>query len=398
MHQRKIRFPNAAGQMLAGVLHEPLFTPPRAAVLFAHCFTCTKNNAAAVRISRALADGGYAVLRFDFTGLGESEGDFARSGFSANVADLVAAAAWLRAEQATPALLVGHSLGGLAALQAAARIADCRAVTTIGAPARAEHVARHLDGDLDSLRTRGSGEVKIGGRPFRLSREFLDDLALPPPALAQLRRALLIMHAPRDTIVSIEHASQLFIAAKHPKSFVSLDDADHLLSRAADAAYAAGVIAAWADRYLPAAAPAPSSGVSARTAAQGFRTPIQAGRHRLLADEPATAGGEDAGPSPYDLLSAALAACTSMTLQMYARHKGLALTEVGVQVEHAKIHAEDCEHCATRSGRIDRFERSIRLQGELSDAQRQRLLEIADRCPVHRTLHGEVDVLTRLDT
>jgi putative redox protein len=403
MSRRPFPFRNQDGQQLAGVLETPGSGDTRAVALFAHCFTCTKNVRAATHIARALAERGIATLRFDFTGLGESEGDFAGTGFSANVADLVAAAHALEAQLSAPSLLVGHSLGGAAALMAASRIAACRAVVAIGAPAGAAHVMKHLAGNLEAVREHGRARVDIGGRPFELSREFLEDLEAQPaaPQLADLKRALLVMHSPVDTVVGIDNAATIFEAARHPKSFVSLDRADHLLTDPHDSSYAASVIAAWAERYLP---PAPAvvesghePGVTAVTGPQGLRTEIRAGEHRLVADEPVAVGGEDTGPTPYGLLSAALAACTSMTLQMYARHKQIPLDEVAVTVAHDKIHADDCEECETREGRIDRFERRIRLSGPLDAAQREGMLRIADRCPVHRTLHGEVAVRSRLE-
>ncbi len=403
MARRAFHFSNAAGEQLAGILEIPGSGEIRAVALFAHCFTCTKNIRAAAGIAAALAQQGIACLRFDFTGLGDSEGDFGATGFSANVADLVAAARALETELAAPALLIGHSLGGTAVLMAAKEIDSCVAVATIGSPGSAAHVVHLFADGLEAIRATGHATVDIGGRPFQLRREFVEDLEAQPlePALGDLKRALLVMHSPVDQVVGIDHATDIFTGAKHPKSFVSLDRADHLLRNAADAAYAANVIAAWASRYLPAAAldedPATEPGVTAVTGADGFRTEIQAGPHRLLADEPAAVGGENTGPTPYGLLSAALAACTSMTLQMYARHKKIRLDSATVMVEHDKIHAKDCEDCDSAAGRIDRFDRRIRLTGELSDEQRERMLEIADKCPVHRTLHSEVKVTSRLE-
>lgn len=399
MDSQRVSFPGRDGQTLAGLLDRPATGPVRAHVLFAHCFTCNKNLKAVASLSRALTDAGLAVLRFDFTGLGESEGEFAGTSFSTNVEDLLAAADYLAAEHGPVQLLVGHSLGGAAALMAAPLIDSCRAVATIAAPSHPEHVQKHLAGGLEEIRRRGEATVDIGGRPFTVRRQFLDDLAAQPMAerLRQLRRALLVLHSPLDRIVSIEHAGEIFSQALHPKSFVSLDRADHLLGDASDASYAGTVIASWASRYLemPAAEVA-GPGVSARTGRRGFLTALASGPHALLADEPEALGGSDRGPSPYDLLSLALASCTSMTLQMYARRKGLALDQARVRVTHSKVHAADCEDCETRTGRIDRFEREIALDGELDDAARQRLLEIADRCPVHRTLEGEVVIRSRL--
>jgi putative redox protein len=399
---RNVRFPNDDGQKLAGILDTP-GPQPRACALFAHCFTCSKNLKAATHIARALNDAGIAVLRFDFTGLGESEGDFADTSFSNNVADLVAAARFLGQEYAAPGLLVGHSLGGTAMLLAAADIPSAGAVATIAAPSHPSHIVARFDEALADIESEGKAMVTLDGRTFTIRRRFLEDLERHPlpGSIAGLRKAFLILHSPRDETVSIDHASELFLAAKHPKSFLSLDQADHLLSKEADSRYAGLAIAAWADRYLPAAAERSSlsanAGEVAVRTAQGFTTEIDAAGHPLVADEPVEQGGDNLGPTPYDLLAAALASCTSMTLRMYADHKKLDLDAVAVRVSHSKIHARDCEDCETRDGRIDEFRRSIALEGTLSNEVRQRLLEIADKCPVHRTLHGEVKVRTRLD-
>lgn len=403
----RIEFPGSAGHLLAARLDRPS-GPVRAFALFAHCFTCSKDLAAASRIARALARRGIAVLRFDFTGLGHSEGEFANTNFSSNVGDLVAAADYLRAEHRAPELLIGHSLGGSAVLVAAARIPEAVAVATIGAPADPGHVARLFAAHADEIAEHGEAEVELAGRRFRIRRQLLDDLAAQrlEPAVAHLRKALLVLHAPLDEVVGIENASRIFQAATHPKSFVSLDSADHLLRRPADAAYAADVLAAWASRYLPDdAAPsaardiAPEAGdgeVVVETGDGRFGQQIRAGRHDFLADEPRAAGGDDTGPSPYALLLASLGACTAMTLRLYAARKEWPLEQVQVRLRHEKIHARDCESCETQEGRIDRIDREIALTGALDDAQRAQLLAIADRCPVHRTLHGEVSVVTRL--
>lgn len=405
----RTEFTGSQGSTLAARLDTP-DTPPRAWAIFAHCFTCSKDTKAAAHIARALAAAGFGVLRFDFTGLGGSGGDFSNTHFSSNVDDLVAAADWLRAEHGTPALLVGHSLGGAAVLAAAHRIPDALAVATLGAPFDPAHVTHQFGDDLKVIAEQGQATVTLAGRPFTIKRAFLDDLGGQAQAdrIRQLRRPLLVMHPPQDRVVNIDNAAAIFKAALHPKSFVSLDGADHLLNREEDARFAADVIAAWASRYLPASAATPISDATTEapieagwmevveTGSGAFTSTVRTGAHRWLADEPASVGGDDAGPSPYDLLSAALGACTAMTLRMYARQKGLPLDRVRVRLKHSKIHASDCEHCETKAGRIDRIEREIELQGPLDEAQRQRLLEIADKCPVHRTLHGEVDVPTRM--
>jgi uncharacterized OsmC-like protein/alpha-beta hydrolase superfamily lysophospholipase len=405
MQNKKVSFDNEDGHALSGLLALP-DSPPRAYALFAHCFTCSKNTKAATNIAQALTNSGIAVLRFDFTGLGQSEGDFADTNFSSNVSDLLAAVRFLEENHRAPAILLGHSLGGTAILQAAADVPSAVAVATLGSPSDPGHVRHLLSGAEETLREQGIAEVNLGGRPFTIKRQFLDDLERHelPFAVKSLRKALLIMHAPLDDIVEIDNASALFSNALHPKSFISLDKADHLLSREADSLYAGRVLATWASRYLESEASEAPSGTpdtgdyetAARTHISGFRTELVAGGHALVADEPASVGGTGAGPSPYDLLSAALAACTSMTLKMYASHKKLDLESATVRVRHGKIHAHDCEDCESAEGRIDQFERELLLEGKLSDAERQRMLEIADRCPVHRTLHGEVKVRTVL--
>ena len=400
-----VTFPGAAGYALAARLDLPSGIAPHAYILFAHCFTCSKDSRAASFISEALTDAGFAVLRFDFTGLGDSEGDFANTTFSSNIADLVAAAAWLRRERKAPAILVGHSLGGAAVLAAAASVPESVAVATINAPADPAHVAHLFADRRDEIDTVGEAEVELGGRVFRIRREFLEDIAAQKltAAIAALRRALIVFHSPRDTIVGIDNASRIFLAAKHPKSFISLEDADHLLIRRADARYVGAVLAAWASRYLPTQAadrpdvePPRDTVLVRETRAGKFQQEISVGPHRLLADEPTSAGGDDSGPSPYDLLTAALGACTAMTLRLYADRKQLPLDRVRVTLRHTKIHANDCSECETQEGRIDRIERVIELDGPLDEAAREKLLEIADKCPVHRTLQSEVLVPTRL--
>jgi putative redox protein len=397
MPSKPIRFPASQGHELAARLELPA-TQPRAYALFAHCFTCSKDSKAAAYISQALAARGIAVLRFDFTGLGMSGGEFADSNFSSNVGDLLAAADYLRAQHQAPQLLVGHSLGGAAVLAAAHDIPEARAVATIGTPYDPKHVAHLLRDGKDQILATGEAKVDIGGRPFTIRKQFLEDLEQHDPAksIVGLKKALLILHSPRDRIVDIENAANIFMAAKHPKSFVSLDDADHLLSRAEDAAYVAEVLAAWASRYLEQGTER-VPGVRVMEAGHGkFAQDVLAGRHRLRADEPESAGGMDSGPSPYELLAAALGACTAMTIRMYAEHKKLPLERVIVDLAHDKIHAADCTECETREGRIDRIERVITLEGDLDEGQRAKLLEIANKCPVHRTLHSEVVIPTRL--
>lgn len=400
MRYLKIKFQNHDGDKLGARLDLPSSGEPHAYALFAHCFTCSKNLRAVGHISRALTEAGIAVFRFDFTGLGESEGDFADTNFSSNIADLVAAADYLASQHRAPKLLIGHSLGGAAVLQAAGQIESAVAVATIGAPCSPEHVTHLLESKRDEIEAAGQAVVNLAGRQFTIKKQFLDDLEASrmQASIRTLKRALVIFHSPIDNTVGIENAAEIFKTAKHPKSFISLDQADHLLTNEGDARYVGEMIAAWVRRFLPAEAADKSEveGVVVHTGRERFRTEIITGHHRLLADEPESAGGTDTGPTPYDLLAAALGACTSITLRMYADHKKWPLEAVAVRLQHQKIHADDCENCETKTGKIDTITRRLVLHGDLNAEQRQRLLEIADRCPVHRTLHAEVKVDTHL--
>jgi uncharacterized OsmC-like protein/alpha-beta hydrolase superfamily lysophospholipase len=403
-------FKGSGGAELSARLDLPA-APVRAFALFAHCFTCTKDILAAKRIASGLASAGVGVLRFDFTGLGSSEGEFANTHFSSNVEDLVRAAAYLRDNFAAPAILIGHSLGGAAVLVAAADIPEAKAVVTIGAPADVSHVLKQFGSSLEEIREKGEAQVTLAGRQFSIRRTFIEDAEGHRLAdrISSLGKALLVMHAPRDAVVGIDNASKIFLAAKHPKSFVSLDDADHLLSDADAAAYAARVIAAWVSKYVPEAPSEPvresgreSGGVLVRETGQGrYQSSIVAGRHRLVADEPIEAGGHDSGPTPYDYLSIALGACTAMTLRVYAEHKKLALGRVSVAVRHGKVAAQHCLDCGAaaegREGRIDRFERAISIEGDIDATLRDKLIEIADKCPVHRTLEAASAVVTTVE-
>ncbi|MCG8689711.1 MAG: alpha/beta fold hydrolase [Minwuiales bacterium] len=399
----RVEFSGAQGDTLAARLDRPV-GKPRAFALFAHCFTCSKDIFAASRIARALAERGIAVLRFDFTGLGASEGEFANTNFTSNVDDLVCAADFLRAQHQAPAMLIGHSLGGAAVLAAAGRVSEAVAVATLGAPSDPGHVSHLFADHVDEIAAKGQAEVTLAGRSFTIAKQFLDDIAESKldASIKGMRKALMVMHSPVDDTVGIENAGHIFTAARHPKSFTSLDKADHLLSRREDAEYAAEVLAAWASRYLPAppAEDLPKADqdevVVTETGETRFQQAILAGPHRLTADEPPSVGGGDTGPTPYGLLMAALGACTTMTLRMYANRKKLPLERATVRLRHGKIHAEDCEHCETESGKIDRISRELEIEGPLDAAQRQRLLEIADMCPVHRTLHSEVLIETEL--
>ncbi len=406
VRKERFEFRNDAGEQLVGALERPGGDIAGCAI-FAHCFTCSKDIAAASRISRALATQGIAVLRFDFTGLGHSEGEFANTNFSSNVADLLNAAQALREQLGAPGLLIGHSLGGAAVLAVAGDIPEARAVVTIGAPSDPAHIAHLLKDNQAEIETEGEAEVNLAGRTFTIKRQFLHDIESQRLAerIRTMRKALLIMHSPVDEIVSIDNASEIFLAARHPKSFISLDNADHLLTRRADSQYVAVTIGAWARRYLldgeseaPPSRPRVADGeLLVQEHDAKFAQDVYTDSHSLRADEPLSYGGKDSGPSPYELLLAALGTCTAMTVRMYATHKKIPLAHVTVRLKHGKIHAEDCEHCETREGRIDRIERNLELAGDLSVEQRSSLLRIADRCPVHRTLHSEIDIQTRLN-
>jgi uncharacterized OsmC-like protein/fermentation-respiration switch protein FrsA (DUF1100 family) len=400
----RFQFAGEGGHQLAAALDLP-DGPVHAYALFAHCFTCGKDVLAAKRIAAALAAKGIAVLRFDFTGLGSSEGDFANSTFSSNVADLVHAANHLRENRGPPTILIGHSLGGAAILAAAGQIPDAKAVITIAAPSDPAHVTHFFKDKIEDIRTHGKVEVQLAGRPFHIKREFLDDIAEHSlmAHVTKLHKALLIMHSPTDDTVGIENATNIFMAARHPKSFVSLSGADHLLSGKRDGAYVADMIAAWTERYIDPVAAAPVAAATAgprnvvvrETRNSKFQQTVTSGPHQMLADEPAAAGGADTGPGPYDLLLSALGACTSMTMRMYADRKSLPLEHITVTLKHNKIHAEDCAECETREGLIDQIDRDISIEGALDADQRKRLMEIADKCPVHRTLKSEVRILTK---
>jgi uncharacterized OsmC-like protein/fermentation-respiration switch protein FrsA (DUF1100 family) len=403
MPTERFQFTGEGGHQLAAALDLPE-QEPLAYALFAHCFTCGKDVLAASRIARGLSAKGIAVLRFDFTGLGSSEGDFANSTFSSNVADLVRAANHLRETRKSPDILIGHSLGGAAVLAAAGQIRDARAVVTIAAPSDPAHVTGLFADRLQDIREQGEVEVSLAGRPFHIRREFLDNIAEHNlmAHVAKLHKALLVMHAPADDTVGIDNATRIFVAAKHPKSFVSLAGADHLLSKKADAEYVADLIAAWSTRYLDqvtseqtvASAEAPRHVVVRETRNSKLQQTVAIGPHHMLADEPIAAGGEDSGPGPYDFLLAGLGACTSMTMRLYADRKMLPLQRVTVTLKHSKIHAEDCAECETKAGMLDQIDRVIAMEGQLDAEQRAKLMEIADKCPVHRTLTSEIRIVT----
>ncbi|MEM9066881.1 MAG: bifunctional alpha/beta hydrolase/OsmC family protein [Myxococcota bacterium] len=393
-NETAVEFKGSQGP-LSGILHRPPGTL-RGTAVFAHCFTCSKDLRPVRVISRALARYGIATLRFDFTGLGESSGEFARTTFSSNVSDLLRAASFLEETLTGPSILVGHSLGGAAVLAAAPQIASVKAVSTIGAPADPAHV-RHLFADREAdIEADGQADVLLAGRTITIGKEFLDDLGThtSEAKLGALKRALLVFHSPQDNIVGIDNARRIYEAARHPKSFVSLDGADHLLGRTSDAQYVADVLASWAGRYVAEEGAPTEKGEVIVEGREGFTQQVRARTHQVIADEPTRMGGADLGPSPYELLLAALGTCTSMTLRMYADRKEWPLEAVRVSLRHGREHAKDCEECTKKTGHIDVLTRTIEIVGDLTEEQRARMMEIADRCPVHRTLENEI----RIDT
>ncbi len=402
MNQQKLHFQNKEGNQLAGRLELPANQYPHNYVLFAHCFTCNKNLSAVRNISRALTSKGFGVFRFDFTGLGESEGDFADTNFSGNVDDLIAAANFLEKEFKAPTLLVGHSLGGAAVLFAADQLSSVKAVATIGAPSDPEHVTHLLKSSIDEINQNGKAVVNLSGRDFTIKKQFVDDLKSKSLSsiVSNFGKALLVLHSPQDLTVGIKNAEQIYHAAKHPKSFVSLNGADHLLMRKEDSNYVGEVIAGWSSRYLDTIESKTLSTnhevVASLHIEDGFTTNMKVGDHFMTADEPLSVGGNNFGPNPYELVSAGLSACTAMTIQMYVKRKGWDLQNIEVHTSYAKKHATDCENCELDSAKIDVFDREIKLTGNLDEKQIKRILQIADKCPVHRTLHSETEVRTTL--
>ena len=395
----KVEFQNEQGQQLAGHLELPIDQEPHNYVLFAHCFTCNKNFFAARNISRALANNGFGVLRFDFTGLGESEGDFADTNFSGNVEDLLSAADFLKREHKAPTMIIGHSLGGAAVIFAAKQLPSIKAVATVAAPSSPRHVTHLMKSDLQEIKEQGRARVNLGGRDFTIKEQFLEDLETRhlKKVVHDFDKALLVLHSPQDMTVEIKNAEDIYDAAMHPKSFISLDGADHMLSQKKDSQYAGNVIAAWALRYVEVPLMKQLNSehqVMANLGREGFTTQMKAGNHFFLADEPVELGGKDLGPDPYEFLAAALAACTSMTLQMYAKRKKWPLENVETHVSHSREHAEDCLHCEDEKARIETFRREIVLQGDLDKEQQEKLLQIADKCPVHRTLESDIKIIT----
>ena len=399
-NRQKFQFTGSTGEQLSALLETP-DQAPLATALFAHCFTCGKDIAAASRIARALVKRGYAVMRFDFTGLGNSDGDFANTNFSSNVDDLVAAADHLRSEGMAPSILIGHSLGGTAVLNAVHRIPDCKGVVTIGSPADAQHVSAQFSCDIDNIEKHGEAEVNLAGRKFLIKKQFLDDINQSSvDHISRLKTAFLVMHSPVDATVNISEAERIYKAAHHPKSFVSLDDANHLLTRASDAEYVADIIAAWSSRQITTSEsevrPEVHNGqINIRERNHKFMLDVFSDTHHWIADEPTRVGGNNAGPDPYEHLLAAVGTCTVMTLRMYAARKQWPLDNAEIILKHGREHITDCEGCEDKPTQLDIIDREIILHGDLDESQRQRLMQIADKCPVHRTLTGKLDIRTR---
>lgn len=401
MRSESHHFTNGDGHRLAAMLDLPSIRCPRAYALFAHCFTCNKDLRAIRNISTALTGLGLGVFRFDFPGLGQSDGCFSETTFSTNVDDLYRAALFLEEIAEAPQILIGHSLGGAAVIQASTLIKQVRAVATIGAPADPAHVIHLLGSQKTQIETEGQATVSIAKREFLIKKAFIDDLEAVSmeEATHRIRKALLIFHSPADDIVEIDNAARIYERAAHPKSFISLDQADHMLTREEDSQYVGHTIGAWAERYLaPETKPEESGEVIARIGKKGLRTNILSNGQPLIADEPIDIGGTNLGPTPYDYLTAGLGACTAMTLRLYADRKKWPLDAVQVRLKHDKLHAKDCESCETETGRVDVIERTLVLEGDLDESQRARLAEIADRCPVHRTLESEVKMVTKVAT
>jgi len=402
MNLQKIIFKNRDGVELVGRIDLPTDQLAHNFVLFAHCFTCTKNLSAVKNISRSLTTAGFGVLRFDFTGLGESDGDFSDTNFSGNVEDLIAAAEYLEEHFTAPSLLIGHSLGGAAIIIAASQLRSVKAVATVGAPSSPKHIQHLLMNSLEEIESKGMAIVNLGGRDFTIKKHFLDDLEVYslPEVVKDMNKALLVMHSPQDITVAIKNAEEIYLAAHHPKSFVSLDGADHLLMKKEDSLYVGKVIAEWVSRYVDIPrterVSTKSDVMASLDGDAGYTTKMKVGNHYMLADEPKVVGGNDFGPNPYDLVSAGLSACTAITVQMYVRRKGWDLKNIEVHTSYSKQHAFDCEHCDDDSAKIDTFSRVIKLEGELDEKQKQRILLIADKCPVHRTLHSETQIVTKL--
>ena len=404
MNTVRLEIENRKGLKLQAYLELPANQKPNHFTIFAHCFSCNSNFNAVKNISRSLSNHGFGVLRFDFTGLGKSEGEFAESHFSANVEDLLDVSNYLEKHYKAPSLLVGHSLGGAAVIVAASKLEHIKAVATVGAPATVSHVTHLFSHGTDDIQEKGDVEVKIGGRPFKINQDFVNDFGKTdlPKIIKKLRKPILVMHAPFDKVVGIENAHQIYHNAIHPKSFISLDDADHLLSKQTDSIYVGNMIGTWVERYFE---PEDNNMISSNgeqlvghlnLLEDNFTTSIQTKKHSFIADEPTNIGGDDFGPSPYDFLSAGLAACTVMTLKMYADRKKWDLHEVFVYITYSRKHSDDLDIEVDKPTRFDHLQKKIKIVGNLEEKQRNRLKEIASKCPVHKTLQSKIIIDTTL--
>lgn len=403
MKREKLEIINEKGHKLYAQLELPASQNPQQYAIFAHCFSCHSNYKAIGNITRKLTEAGFGVLKFDFTGLGQSEGEFAESHFSANISDLLAVNQHMIKNNMTPALLVGHSLGGAAVIAAASQLENIKAVATINAPSNVEHVTRHFTHQFNESSEKGAVEINIGGRPFKINQEFVDDFSKTdlPAITKHLRKAILILHSPIDTTVSIDEAQKIYLSARHPKSFISLDSADHLLTDPADSSYVGTMIGAWAKRYFPEEEiqilkTGGEQLVGHLNFKNNFTTQIQTKTHSFTADEPASIGGDDFGPSPYELLNAGLAACTAMTLKLYAERKKWDLQEVYVYITHARKHSDELNIKKETPGYLDHINKKLKFIGNLDETQILKLKDIASRCPVHRTLLSEVVIDTEV--
>jgi putative redox protein len=402
INTEKVTFKGALGFPLSARLDTPN-GEVKAYALFVHCFTCSKDFLAACHISSALTEKGIAVLRFDFTGLGSSQGEFSNTNFSSNIEDIKAAIDFLKTQDKSPQILIGHSLGGAAILRAADSVPDLKALVTINAPSDPGHLRHLFKNSLQEIESQGYTDVVVGGRTFQIQKQFIEDLEKHKSLeyLKDIHASFLIFHSPQDTIVDIENARSIFMAARHPKSFISLYDADHLLTRPNDAIYVADIIKSWVDRYLsnetaPSVQIDKNKVVVTETGGGKYTQLIQAGEHAFLVDEPIDVGGDNNGPGPYDLLLASLGACTSITMRMYADRKNIPLEGIQVTLTHKKIYNQDLTNCVEKNERLDFIQRIINLKGDLTSEQKVDLLKIAEKCPVHKTLSQPSIIKTTL--
>lgn len=399
---QKITFENSRGEKLSARIAFPIDRKPHNFAVFANCFTSNKNFKAIRYITQSLTAEGFGVLSFDFTGLGESEGNFAGTAFSSSVDDLICAANYLKENYVAPTLIVGHSLGGAAVILAASQVDEIKAVVTSGTPSARQHVRNLLKSGIEEIEENGVAEVDIGGRPFTVKKEFIDDLVNQklPGVVKQIRKSYLGLHSAQDTIVGIENESELYLAVRHPRSFISPDGADHLLSKEKDACCAGDLIVTWAKRYVEIPEieelSTQSRVVAYLDTSEKFTTHIKADQRSLIADEPENFGANVFGPSPYQLVASGLATCTLMTLHLYAELKKWDLQEVFRHIRHETTHLEDWKDCENPKAQIDKFTRDLELIGDLDVEQKQKLLEVSGKCPVHQPPENVAHIETRM--